>query len=155
MRITTCMLIRTSNLWTFGRGCIEHLLQQPAPFQCPWVRLLPRPRVFEVGPIFRSEKSFTHRLQGSRWTWWYLLGFGHDSGLSVDRAEGSLLLCLLESDVSSTGPLNIIFHGPDMLWARSARHMTEFTGLDIEMTFKDHYHEAGCPFLSLLVALTS
>eukprot|EP00434_Breviolum_minutum_P036144 symbB.v1.2.032015.t1/scaffold3786.1/size52255/2 len=39
------------------------------------------PRVFEVGPIFRSEKSFTHR------------------------------------------------------------HMTEFTGLDIEMTFKDHYHE--------------
>jgi len=23
-----------------------------------------------------------------------------------------------------------------------ARHMTEFTGLDIEMTFKDHYHEA-------------
>jgi len=39
------------------------------------------PRVFEVGPIFRSEKSFTHR------------------------------------------------------------HMTEFTGLDLEMTFKDHYHE--------------
>eukprot|EP00933_Yihiella_yeosuensis_P076414 TRINITY_DN8615_c0_g1_i3.p1 TRINITY_DN8615_c0_g1~~TRINITY_DN8615_c0_g1_i3.p1 ORF type:complete len:831 (+),score=239.67 TRINITY_DN8615_c0_g1_i3:76-2568(+) len=39
------------------------------------------PRVFEIGPIFRSEKSFTHR------------------------------------------------------------HMTEFTGLDIEMTFKDHYHE--------------
>mmetsp|Transcript_19081 Transcript_19081/g.44883 ORF Transcript_19081/g.44883 Transcript_19081/m.44883 type:complete len:761 (+) Transcript_19081:52-2334(+) len=39
------------------------------------------PRVFEVGPVFRSEKSFTHR------------------------------------------------------------HMTEFTGLDIEMTFKDHYHE--------------
>ena len=25
--------------------------------------------------------------------------------------------------------------------------MTEFTGLDIEMTFKDHYHEASCPFL--------
>jgi len=24
-----------------------------------------------------------------------------------------------------------------------ARHMTEFTGLDIEMTFKDHYHEAS------------
>ena len=119
-------------------------LSMPIP---SWVRLLPRPRVFEVGPIFRSEKSFTHRLQGSRWTWWYLLGFGHDSALSVDRAEGSLLLCLLESDVSSTGPPNIIFHGPDMLWARSARHMTEFTGLDIEMTFKDHYHEAGCPFL--------
>mmetsp|Transcript_68525 Transcript_68525/g.198825 ORF Transcript_68525/g.198825 Transcript_68525/m.198825 type:complete len:752 (-) Transcript_68525:60-2315(-) len=39
------------------------------------------PRVFEVGPIFRSEKSFTHR------------------------------------------------------------HMTEFTGLDLEMTFRDHYHE--------------
>jgi len=39
------------------------------------------PRVFEIGPIFRSERSFTHR------------------------------------------------------------HMTEFTGLDIEMTFKDHYHE--------------
>jgi len=39
------------------------------------------PRVFEIGPIFRSEKSFTHR------------------------------------------------------------HMTEFTGLDLEMTFKDHYHE--------------
>merc|ERR1740138_2022905 len=39
------------------------------------------PRVFEVGPIFRSEKSFTHR------------------------------------------------------------HMTEFTGLDMEMTFNDHYHE--------------
>jgi len=38
-------------------------------------------RVFEIGPIFRSEKSFTHR------------------------------------------------------------HMTEFTGMDIEMTFKDHYHE--------------
>merc|ERR1719230_2352171 len=38
-------------------------------------------RVFEVGPIFRSEKSFTHR------------------------------------------------------------HMTEFMGLDMEMTFKDHYHE--------------
>jgi len=39
------------------------------------------PRVFEIGPIFRSEKSFTHR------------------------------------------------------------HMTEFTGLDIEMTFREHYHE--------------
>merc|ERR1712125_249065 len=39
------------------------------------------PRVFEIGPIFRSEKSFTHR------------------------------------------------------------HMTEFTGMDMEMTFKDHYHE--------------
>lgn len=39
------------------------------------------PRVFEIGPVFRSEKSFTHR------------------------------------------------------------HMTEFTGLDIEMTFKEHYHE--------------
>ena len=38
-------------------------------------------RVFEIGPVFRSEKSFTHR------------------------------------------------------------HMTEFTGLDLEMTFKDHYHE--------------
>jgi aspartyl-tRNA synthetase len=39
------------------------------------------PRVFEIGPVFRSERSFTHR------------------------------------------------------------HMTEFTGLDLEMTFKDHYHE--------------
>merc|ERR1712232_483176 len=39
------------------------------------------PRVFEIGPIFRSEKSFTHR------------------------------------------------------------HMTEFIGLDMEMTFKDHYSE--------------
>merc|ERR1740138_536938 len=39
------------------------------------------PRVFEIGPIFRSERSFTHR------------------------------------------------------------HMTEFTGLDLEMTFRDHYHE--------------
>jgi len=39
------------------------------------------PRVFEIGPIFRSENSHTHR------------------------------------------------------------HMTEFTGLDMEMTFKDHYHE--------------
>jgi len=38
-------------------------------------------RVFEIGPIFRSEKSFTHR------------------------------------------------------------HMTEFMGLDMEMTFLDHYHE--------------
>lgn len=38
-------------------------------------------RVFEIGPVFRSEKSFTHR------------------------------------------------------------HMTEFTGLDMEMTFKDNYHE--------------
>jgi len=38
-------------------------------------------RVFEIGPVFRSEKSYTHR------------------------------------------------------------HMTEFTGLDLEMTFKDHYHE--------------
>merc|ERR1712048_1307009 len=38
-------------------------------------------RVFEVGPIFRPEKSFTHR------------------------------------------------------------HMTEFMELDMEMTFKDHYHE--------------
>ena len=38
-------------------------------------------RVFEIGPVFRSEKSFTHR------------------------------------------------------------HMTEFTGLDMEMTFKDDYHE--------------
>jgi len=38
-------------------------------------------RVFEIGPVFRSEKSHTHR------------------------------------------------------------HMTEFTGLDMEMTFKDHYHE--------------
>ena len=27
-----------------------------------------------------------------------------------------------------------------------ARHMTEFTGLDIEMTFKDHYHEASVLF---------
>ena len=26
-----------------------------------------RPRVFEVGPIFRSEKSFTHRLGQRRW----------------------------------------------------------------------------------------
>ena len=24
-------------------------------------QIIPRPRVFEVGPIFRSEKSFTHR----------------------------------------------------------------------------------------------
>mmetsp|Transcript_39538 Transcript_39538/g.93035 ORF Transcript_39538/g.93035 Transcript_39538/m.93035 type:complete len:794 (+) Transcript_39538:109-2490(+) len=39
------------------------------------------PRVFEIGPVFRSEQSFTHR------------------------------------------------------------HMTEFTGLDLEMTFKDHYTE--------------
>jgi len=39
------------------------------------------PRVFEIGPIFRSERSFTHR------------------------------------------------------------HMTEFTGLDLEMVFKEHYHE--------------
>jgi len=39
------------------------------------------PRVFEIGPVFRSENSNTHR------------------------------------------------------------HMTEFTGLDIEMTFRDHYHE--------------
>jgi len=39
------------------------------------------PRVFEIAPVFRSERSFTHR------------------------------------------------------------HMTEFTGLDLEMTFKDHYHE--------------
>jgi len=38
-------------------------------------------KVFEIGPVFRSEKSFTHR------------------------------------------------------------HMTEFTGLDMEMHFKDHYHE--------------
>lgn len=38
-------------------------------------------KVFEIGPVFRSEKSFTHR------------------------------------------------------------HMTEFTGLDLEMTFKDDYHE--------------
>ena len=38
-------------------------------------------RVFEVGPVFRAENSFTHR------------------------------------------------------------HMTEFTGLDMEMTFKEHYHE--------------
>ena len=38
-------------------------------------------RVFEIGPVFRSERSYTHR------------------------------------------------------------HMTEFTGLDLEMTFKDHYHE--------------
>ena len=38
-------------------------------------------RVFEIGPVFRSEKSFTHR------------------------------------------------------------HMTEFTGLDMEMCFKEHYHE--------------
>jgi len=38
-------------------------------------------KVFEIGPVFRSEKSFTHR------------------------------------------------------------HMTEFTGLDMEMTFKDDYHE--------------
>jgi len=38
-------------------------------------------RVFEIGPVFRSEKSLTHR------------------------------------------------------------HMTEFTGLDMEMTFKEHYHE--------------
>lgn len=29
--------------------------------------------------------------------------------------------------------------------AVDARHMTEFTGLDIEMTFKDHYHEARRP----------
>jgi aspartyl-tRNA synthetase len=42
---------------------------------------LGRPGVFEIGPVFRSEKSFTHR------------------------------------------------------------HMTEFTGLDMEMTFKDDYHE--------------
>ena len=33
-------------------------------------------------------------------------------------------------------------HGPHRL-APVARHMTEFTGLDIEMTFKDHYHEAS------------
>lgn len=39
-------------------------------------------RVFEIGPVFRAEKSFTHR------------------------------------------------------------HMTEFTGLDIEMTIKEHYYEA-------------
>ena len=39
-------------------------------------------RVFEIGPVFRAEKSFTHR------------------------------------------------------------HMTEFTGLDIEMTIKEHYFEA-------------
>lgn len=39
------------------------------------------PRVFEIGPVFRSENSFTHR------------------------------------------------------------HMTEFTGLDMEMVFNDHYHE--------------
>merc|ERR1712159_893967 len=39
------------------------------------------PRVFEIGPVFRSEKSFTHR------------------------------------------------------------HMTEFTGLDMEMCFMEHYHE--------------
>jgi aspartyl-tRNA synthetase len=39
------------------------------------------PKVFEIGPVFRSEKSFTHR------------------------------------------------------------HMTEFTGLDMEMCFKEHYHE--------------
>jgi aspartyl-tRNA synthetase len=38
-------------------------------------------RVFEIGPVFRAEKSFTHR------------------------------------------------------------HLTEFTGLDLEMTFKQHYHE--------------
>ena len=38
-------------------------------------------RVFEIGPVFRSEKSLTHR------------------------------------------------------------HMTEFVGLDMEMTFKDSYHE--------------
>lgn len=56
------------------------------------------PRVFEIGPIFRSEKSFTHR------------------------------------------------------------HMTEFTGLDLEMTFKDHYHEVlevldGC-FNHIFTGLT-
>jgi len=39
------------------------------------------PRVFEIGPIFRSERSFTHR------------------------------------------------------------HMTEFTGMDLEMVFQEHYHE--------------
>jgi len=39
-------------------------------------------RVFEIGPVFRAEKSFTHR------------------------------------------------------------HMTEFTGLDIEMSIKEHYYEA-------------
>jgi hypothetical protein len=40
-------------------------------------------KVFEIGPVFRSEKSMTHR------------------------------------------------------------HMTEFVGLDLEMAFKDHYHEVS------------
>ena len=50
-------------------------------------------RVFEVGPVFRSENSFTHR------------------------------------------------------------HMTEFVGLDMEMTFSDHYHEVLSVLEGLFVAI--
>ena len=50
-------------------------------------------RVFEIAPVFRSEKSFTHR------------------------------------------------------------HMTEFVGLDMEMTFSDHYHEVLSVLEGLFVAI--
>lgn len=51
------------------------------------------PKVFEIGPVFRAENSFTHR------------------------------------------------------------HLTEFTGLDCEMVFKEHYHEALTFFVDLMATI--
>ena len=36
--------------------------------------------------------------------------------------------------------LNLVFRAED---SNTHRHLTEFIGLDIEMTFSEHYHEVG------------